>query len=210
MDPEKRLDFIVDAFVILSEKIPNAHLVFAGDGSARKSLEAKAKATSVKDRIHFLGMVNRAELPDVFHDSTVFLSASTTEVHPISAIEAIASGLPMVVVKDEAFEGMVEDDVNGYMTPLDLNAYAETLVNLLGDKTKLENFGKQSAALSEKYSIDGQVRALEKLYLEAILQNWRGHTFQRVITKTFNEIPSRINRRFHEEMEKILPSNKKK
>jgi len=209
MDPEKRLDFIVDAFVILSEKIPNAHLVFAGDGSARKSLEDKAKRTSVKDRIHFLGMVNRADLPDVFHDSTVFLSASTTEVHPISAIEAIASGLPMVVVKDEAFEGMVEDNINGYMTPLDVNAFTETLMQLLGDKSKLENFGKQSAILSEKYSIDGQVRSLEKLYLEAILQNWRGHFFQRMIPKNFNEIPNRINRRFHEEMNKIMPNKKK-
>ena len=209
MDPEKRLDFIVDAFVILSEKIPNAHLVFAGDGSARKSLEDKAKRTSVKDRIHFLGMVNRADLPDVFHDSTAFLSASTTEVHPISAIEAIASGLPMVVVKDEAFEGMVEDDINGYLTPLDVNAFTETLMQLLGDKSKLENFGKQSAILSEKYSIDGQVRSLEKLYLEAILQNWRGSFFQRMIPKNFNEIPNRINRRFHEEMNKIMPNKKK-
>jgi len=210
MDLEKRLDFIIDAFVLISEKLPNAQLVFAGDGGARENLETRAKGTKVKNRIHFLGMVSRTELPDVFHDSSVFLSASTTEVHPISAIEAIASGLPMVVVKDEAFEGMVEDNVNGYMTPLDVNAYAEILVNLLSDKNKLENFGKQSAILSEKYSIEGQVRSLEKLYLEAILQNWRGHFFQRVLTKTITEIPSRINRRFHAEMEKIMPGNKRK
>ncbi|HRJ75210.1 MAG TPA: glycosyltransferase, partial [Anaerolineales bacterium] len=67
MDPEKRLDFIVDAFVKISKQIPNVQLVFAGDGSARKSLEEKVSTLDVKDKIHFLGMVNRNDLPDVFH-----------------------------------------------------------------------------------------------------------------------------------------------
>jgi len=210
MDSEKRLDFIVDAFALLSEKIPNAHLVFAGDGGARKDIEARANGTRVKERIHFLGMINRAELPDVFHDSTVFLSASTTEVHPISAIEAIASGLPLVVVKDEAFEGMLEEGLNGYMVALDIKKYVDTLAGLLADREKLKQFSEHSAVLSEKYSIEGQVRALEKLYLEAILQNWRGKFFQRMISLNLSELPGRLNRRFHDEVRRILQNNKKK
>lgn len=193
MDPEKRLDFIVDAFIKISKQIPNAQLVFAGDGSARKDLEEKVNVLDVKNKIHFLGMVNRNELPDVFHDATLFLSASTTEVHPISVIEAIASGLPLVAVQDEAFEGMLENDLNGYLTPLDVDVYAETIIKLLKDNTKLEAFGKHSAQLSEKYSIEGQVKALEKLYTEAILQNWRGSFISRMISKEIKDIPKRIN-----------------
>lgn len=204
MDPEKRLDFIVDAFALLSEKVSNAHLVFAGDGSARKHVEQRANATPAKDRIHFLGMVNRADLPGILHDANVFLSASTTEVHPISVIEAIASGLPLVAVKDEAFEGMIEEDMNGYTVPLDVNIYAETVAALISDREKLERFGKHSLVLSEKYSIEGQVRALEKLYLEAILQNWRGKFFQRIVPN-FNQIPTRIRT----EIGRIVPRRKK-
>lgn len=180
MDPEKRLDFLVDAFVGLSEQHPHARLVFAGDGGAKKNIEAKAATTKVKDRIHFLGMVNRAELPDVLHDATVFLSASTTEVHPISAIEAIASGLPMVVVEDEAFEGMVENDQNGHRVPLDVGMFSDTVSALLADREKLAKFSKHSMQLSEKFSIEGQVKALESLYFEAILQNWRGSLASRI------------------------------
>lgn len=193
MDPEKRLDFIVEAFVKVSKQIPNVQLVFAGDGGARKDLEEKVNALDVKNKIHFLGMVNRNELPDVLHDATLFLSASTTEVHPISVIEAIAAGLPIIVVQDEAFEGMVENDLNGYLTPLDVNAYAETIIKLLQDNKKIESFGKHSAMLSEKYSIEGQVKALEKLYTEAILQNWRGNFISRMIPKEIKDIPQRIN-----------------
>lgn len=205
MDPEKRLDFIVDAFVRIAGHNPDVHLVFAGDGSARKSIESQALGTKVKDRIHFLGMVARAELPDVLHDADLFLSASTTEVHPISVIEAIASGLPIVAVKDEAFEGMIENDQNGYMVPLNLETYADTISALLTDREKLSRFGKHSAALSEKYSIEGQVKALEKLYMEAILQNWRGRLIERLLPKDIDKIPGRIS----QEINKILPGRSK-
>ena len=174
IDPEKRLDFLIDAFQLMAADFPEARLVFAGDGSARKDLEAKAASTSIRDRIHFLGMVDRAALPDILHDATIFLSASTTEVHPISVIEAIASGLPVVAVQDEAFEGMVVDGKNGEMTPLNVNAYSKAVKSLLSDPLRLAEYGKQSSEFSQKYSIEGQVQALENLYLEAILQNWRG------------------------------------
>lgn len=206
MDPEKRLEFIVEAFDLIADRVPDAHLVFAGDGSSRKSVEDKANTTRARDRIHFLGMVNRADLPDVFHDATVFLSASTTEVHPISVIEAIASGLPFVAVQDEAFEGMLEDGQNGYTVPLDVKKYADTLANLLPDRERLQRFGGHSAALSEKYSIETQVKSLEKLYMEAILQNWRGSVFKRILPRQINEIPTRIR----SEIDKLMPRRNQK
>jgi 1,2-diacylglycerol 3-alpha-glucosyltransferase len=180
VDPEKRLDFLIDAFVRIADRVPEAHLVFAGDGGSRKKLEEQAAATKVKDRIHFLGMVKRVELPDLLHDATVFLSASTTEVHPISVIEAIASGLPLVAVQDEAFEGMIVENENGHLTPLNVDAYADTLAGLLADPEKLTRYGKRSLELSEKFSIAAQVRTLEQLYMEAILQNWRGSFVSRI------------------------------
>ena len=180
VDPEKRLDFLIDAFALIAERVPEAHLVFAGDGSARKKLEAHAAGTRVNERIHFLGMVNRSELPGLLHDADIFLSASTTEVHPISVIEAIASGLPMLAVQDEAFEGMIIENENGHLTPLDLKIFSDTLAHLLSDPEKLKRYGKRSAELSEKFSIEGQVRALEDLYMGSILQNWRGSFASRI------------------------------
>jgi 1,2-diacylglycerol 3-alpha-glucosyltransferase len=180
VDPEKRLEFLIDAFAHMADQTPTAHLVFVGDGGARKSLEEHAAATNVNDRIHFLGMVNRSELPDILHDSTVFLSASRTEVHPISVIEAIASGLPLVAVQDEAFDGMIVENENGHLTPLDVGVFTDTLVKLLNDPERLKRYGNRSVELSRKYSIETQVRSLENLYIEAILQHWRGSFVKRI------------------------------
>lgn len=183
MDPEKHLDFLVDAFALLVTQHPDARLVFAGDGSARKGLEEKVAGLHLKDRVHFLGMVNRTDIPDVLHDATVFLSASITEVHPISVIEAIACGLPLVAVQDEAFEGMIENDQNGYLVPMDVKVFSERLSALITDPEKLERFGKKSAELSQKFSIEGQVETLENLYIEAILQNWRGKSIMSTLLR---------------------------
>jgi 1,2-diacylglycerol 3-alpha-glucosyltransferase len=128
-------------------------------------------------------MLKRTELPDLLHDATIFLSASTTEVHPISVIEAIAAGLPLVAVQDEAFEGMIVENENGHLTPLDVGVFSETLVKLLSDPEKLERYGKRSTELSEKFSIEGQVKALENLYFGSILQNWRGSFVSRISAK---------------------------
>jgi 1,2-diacylglycerol 3-alpha-glucosyltransferase len=183
MDPEKHLDFLVDAFALLIEKHPDARLVFAGDGSARKGVEEKVAEMDLKGRVHFLGMVNRTEIPDVLHDATVFLSASITEVHPISVIEAIACGLPLVAVQDEAFEGMIEDGQNGYLVPMDVNIFSQRVATLIADREKLDRFGKKSAELSQKFSIEGQVETLENLYIEAILQNWRGKSIMSTLLR---------------------------
>jgi len=183
VDPEKRLDFLIDAFARIGDQFPEAHLVFAGDGGARKDLEAQAALTKVTERIHFLGMLDRTDLPDLLHDATIFLSSSITEVHPISVIEAIASGLPIVAVQDEAFEGMVIDGENGHMTPMDIDAFNAAIANILSDPAKFERYGKRSAELSMKFSIQGQVQALENLYIEAILQNWRGKGVARIFSR---------------------------
>ncbi len=183
VDPEKRLDFLISAFAHMADQFPEAHLVFAGDGGARKDLEKKAASTKANERIHFLGMVNRADLPDLLHDATIFLSASTTEVHPISVIEAIASGLPIVAVQDEAFEGMIVNGENGQMTPLDVDAFNAAIIDLLSDDAKMERYGKRSMEFSQKFSIQGQVEALEDLYMEAILQNWRGKGVARIFSR---------------------------
>jgi hypothetical protein len=83
--------------------------------------------------------------------------------------------------------------------------FANTVSDLLADREKVGRFGKHSAKLSEKYSIEGQVKALEKLYMEAILQNWRGKFFDRFMPKDIEHIPGRIGRR----ITGILPSRSK-
>ena len=174
VDPEKRLDFLIDAFGLVSKRFPNARLLFAGDGSARKDLEARAAASPASQRIHFLGMVNRADLPDLLHEAVMFLSASTSETQCLSMVEAIAAGLPVVAIYDDVFEGLLEDGGNGRMVPQDLESFANAVCGLLANPEALQTFGRRSEELSGKFSIETQVNSLVNLYTQSIIQNWRG------------------------------------
>ncbi len=174
VDPEKRLDFLIDAFARMAAQYPDAHLVFAGDGSSRLKLEAQATASGYGRRIHFLGMVNRADLPDLLSDATLFLSASTSETQCIAMLEAIAAGLPVVAVQDEAFEGMLVDGMNGRVTSQEADSFSAAVCGLLADRLTLQTFGRNSVELSRKFSIEAQVASLVKLYMEAIQENRRG------------------------------------
>jgi glycosyltransferase involved in cell wall biosynthesis len=174
LDPEKRMEVLLEAFVHLAKRNARAHLVFAGDGSTRPALEVQAETTEFRSRIHFLGMVPRSDLPNLLHDADLFITASTSEVHPISMIEAIASGLPVVAVKDDAYDGLLEDGVNGRATARDAQSIGDAVLDLLNHPETLAQYRQASAELSRKFSIEAQVNSLIRLYrttIEAVKNN---------------------------------------
>jgi 1,2-diacylglycerol 3-alpha-glucosyltransferase len=168
--PEKNLDLLLDAFAHLAVRLPDAHLVFAGDGSSRAGLEKQAAGCGYSERIHFLGMVDQASLPGLLHEADLFLSASTTETQCIAMVEAIAAGLPVVALWDEAFNGMLVEGLNGLCAPRDPAAFADAVCTLLADPERLRAFGRKSVELSRKFSIEAQTAALVDLYRETILE----------------------------------------
>ena len=168
IDPEKNIDFLFEAFDRISHRFPDAHLVLAGDGSARAGLEEQAVSLSCAKRIHFLGMIQRADLPALLHEADLFLSASTSETQCLSMVEAIAAGLPVVAVKDEAFEGIIEDGVNGRTVSMNLETFGDTVCGLLANRGLLESFASHSRQMSGRFSIEAQVEALVELYRAAL------------------------------------------
>jgi glycosyltransferase involved in cell wall biosynthesis len=168
LDPEKSLDFLIGAFARIAAQAPRSHLVLAGDGSARPALERAAAATGCGERIHFLGMLERAEIPQLLAEADLFLSASTSEVHPLAVIEAAAAGLPIVAVRDEALEGIVADRINGRLTPREIEPFNRAITDLLGDRAARQAFGRASAEISRKFSLEAQARALTDLYRQLL------------------------------------------
>jgi len=174
--PEKRLDFLIEAFSAVVRQQPQARLIFAGDGSARAALEKQAAASAYAARIVFLGMVERARLPELFHTATVYVSASTTEVHPLSMIEAIASGLPVVAVRDEALTEMVLEGVNGHFTPREAEPFSAAILHVLSDPSARHAYQHASREISRRYSVEAQAETLLTLYRHALEEKSRTGT----------------------------------
>jgi 1,2-diacylglycerol 3-alpha-glucosyltransferase len=186
---EKSLPLLIDAFPSIAAHIPNAHLIFAGDGDARGELEARAAASGCGERIHFLGMVSREELPDLLHEADLFLSSSTCETQCVAMAEAIAAGLPIVAVSDRAFTGMFANGINGYVAPQDAAGFAAAVCNLLLDAETLQRFGRNSLELSRNFSVEAQADALVALYREAIFEKANTHKRSFSIRRSLTRSP---------------------
>lgn len=171
LGPEKQPDFLIESFALVAREHSDAHLLIAGDGQSRPALEKQALASGYGQRIVFLGTVDRDQLPNLLHDVDLFLSTSTTEVHPLAVIEAIASGLPIVAVWDEALEGMLVDGVNGRVVPREVGPFSDAAISLLANPPTLQAFGRASLRFSRKYSVQAQVTAIVQLYEEAIVNH---------------------------------------
>ena len=147
---EKNFEFLVRAFKNLTMSDPKVHLVIVGpDWGEVKRLKKLARQLNLSQTVHFIGSVKLDEMPKVYADADIFVFASKSEVHPMVAIEAAASGLPLVVIKDSAYKGIVVNNKNGFMVTEDKEIFAKALLKLLHNRKLLKKFKKNSLNLAK-------------------------------------------------------------
>lgn len=171
VDPEKSLDILMSAFVKAHEKVPDAHLVVVGDGTARPKLEAQIEKAGLEKNAHFLGRVIGDNLPQLYRTGTVFAITSKTETQSIVLMEAMASGLPCVAVDAGAIHELVKTNKNGYLCEADdVNAVANSLVKILTGKERQTKMSEESVKRAAKHDISHTLTRMEEIYT-TVLEN---------------------------------------
>lgn len=171
VDPEKSLDVLMDAFIKAHKKVPDAHLVVVGDGTARPKLEAQIEKAGLSNQAHFLGRVIGDNLPQLYRTGTVFAITSKTETQSIVLMEAMASGLPCVAVNAGAIHELVKNNKNGYLCEADdVDAVANGLVKILSDKDRQAKMSDESVKRAAKHDISHTLTRMEEIY-HTVLDN---------------------------------------
>jgi 1,2-diacylglycerol 3-alpha-glucosyltransferase len=163
LGPEKNLEFLLRAFAQVAAK-SSVHLVIVGEGYARPSLEQLADRLSIKDQVTFLGNIPYVDMPKVYADADLFVSSSVSESHSMVLLEALAAGLPVVAVRDEALESTVINGINGYLTGLDEEEFASKADAILARSDTWRAMSEASQRISERFSIQIQVQQLLEVY----------------------------------------------
>jgi glycosyltransferase involved in cell wall biosynthesis len=138
----KRPGDLLEAFA--RANVPDSYLVFAGDGPLRAPLEKQAKAIGISERVRILGFVNQTGLPGVYVASDLLVLPSEYEPFGVVVNEAMLCGCPAVVSDSVGAKyDLIREGKTGGVFPCgDIDALANILRSLLGDRSKLEQFGE--------------------------------------------------------------------
>lgn len=157
---------LIEAFALLRARGANtrARLAIVGDGPLREKLAQKAKDLGVLDLVWFPGARN--DIPELMRAFDVFALSSIAEGTPVTLLEAMACGLPVVATKVGGIPEVVQDGVNGALVPAsNPQALAAALETYLQDAARLAAHGTAARANIERhYSVAAMVGAYTALY----------------------------------------------
>jgi glycosyltransferase involved in cell wall biosynthesis len=162
--PQKNHGGLLRAFAAGPAKSSEARLVLAGDGPLRPMLEAQAVELGIFDRVHFLGP--RRDIPSLLNACDAFVLASAWEGHPLSVMEAMAAGKPVVATAVGGVPELVQTGVHGILVePNDVPGLAEVMLYLTS-QPEIRNRMSQAARdrARREFDVSVMVKAYEKLY----------------------------------------------
>jgi glycosyltransferase involved in cell wall biosynthesis len=137
---QKGVTYGLQAFAKIADEFPDAHLLIAGEGSLRSTLENEA--ANLKNRVHFLGW--RENIPALMAALDIFLAPSLWEGFGLVFLEAMAQSMPIIATNVSAIPEVVVDEETGLLVPpRDVDALADTLKKLLTDKPLRQYMGLQ-------------------------------------------------------------------
>jgi 1,2-diacylglycerol 3-alpha-glucosyltransferase len=155
LGPEKNLIFLLRAFNGAAQAFDNVKLLLVGDGPERDNLEDRVNHMGIQNRVIFTGMVPYQSLPGYLALADAFVTASITEVHPLSVIEAMAVGLPVLGIQSPGVGDTIENGKTGFIVPEeDLAAFTAKMVRLITQSDERQAMGERARKEAKNYSIE--------------------------------------------------------
>ncbi len=166
--PVKRVCDVVRVFAKVRERVPCV-LVMVGDGNDRAAAEEEARLLGVSGDTRFLGKID--VVAPLLAAADVYLFPSESESFGLSALEALASGVPVVATRVGGLSEVVRDGVTGALLPLgDLDGMAEaTLAFLDPVRWAVASSAAQKDAHA-RFATADVVAVYERIYTEALAQ----------------------------------------
>jgi 1,2-diacylglycerol 3-alpha-glucosyltransferase len=168
---EKSIDQVIRAMASAGKKNSNIKLMIVGDGPDKKNLEELAKKLGIENKTIFYGFARGKELLEILQAGDIFITASKSENMPLSVMEAMSAGLPVIGVDSLGVPEIVKNGKNGFIVAPDMFEEMAQKIVELAENDKLRNkFALASRELAMEYSEEKVVKMLEETYKKVILR----------------------------------------
>jgi len=156
LKPKYGPDVMIEAFAKIHAARPNTKLVLAGKGEMQPQLEARARELGLSNAVQILGRVDHASVPALIRsfDIMVMPSVYESETFGVAAIEASASGVPVVASRVGGVPEAVLDGVTGLLVPpRDVDQLAAACIKLIDSRNLRQEMGIAGRRFVEKYYV---------------------------------------------------------
>jgi D-inositol-3-phosphate glycosyltransferase len=168
IEPLKGVDILINAAAILESDVDCSVLIVGGDETSRAQvarLRGLARRRGIEHRIAFVGAIDHERLPLYYNAADVCVVPSHYESFGLVAVEAMASGLPVVASRVGGLMGTVRDGETGYLIPwLCPEPFAERIELLLDNEPLRRNLGEAAREAVGRYRWENVAAAVLSLY----------------------------------------------
>ena len=173
LDPKKGLDLLIEAFhrAIGSAPLDSWRLLIVGDGDAEyvRKLELLAQNGPARTQIEFRGWLVGEERHELLRTASLFAMPSKQENFGIALVEAMASGLPVVVTRGVNLANDIAAAGAGWIAESHVVRLAETLRSAMTSGQLLEDRGRSAREFAGRFTWSNVAEALQSLYQQAVV-----------------------------------------
>jgi len=162
---QKAQSMLVDA--VHSIPVP-FRLAFVGEGPLREAVERQVDSLGVRDKVDFLGQ--RLDIPEILASADIFALFTKWEGFPISILEAMRAGLPVVASDVNGVHEAITDGHTGFLIPPgDVDLFRDRLMQLLLDAKLRRRMGLEGRRrFQREFTAESMIRKTSALYWEAV------------------------------------------
>lgn len=167
-------DYLMKAIPLILKECPSTIFVFVGEGPEKIRMLQRAKELSILNNVIFTGLVPHELMPFYYASADIFVLSSLSESFSLTALEAMASGKPLVVPPVGALPQILNGFCGFLVDAKNPISFAEAVIRLLKDDSLRKNMGKNARRIvEEKYSLDAVAKKHLALYKDILEGSFR-------------------------------------
>lgn len=164
IEKEKNPLFLIKLAVYLKKHLPNFRLYVAGSGNSLPKMAEGVEKFQLGENVQLLGEVPRDLLPSLYAQSHLFVTPSSSEVMPLSILEALSCGLPLISLEGSHLESVVLEGKTGFLLPANPQIIGDKIIALLNRPDSLRLLSREARRFSARFSVDSTTRQIANLY----------------------------------------------
>lgn len=164
LDDNKNHKLLIDAFALMIKNNPkvNIKLDIAGDGRLRKYLNDHIEYLGISEYVNLLGVCS--DTPELLGEADIYVNTSLVEGLPLTILEAMSSGLPVVATPAGGTVDIVKDGFNGIITSWNSHDVMTAIMKLVNSEELRKKMGDRSVKLVKDFDVRKMAKEYESIY----------------------------------------------